>query len=383
MNQSGNNLDKAIATTLSTLGESRMIRDNAPITDELKKAVAQALDAYKEKEEKSLDFIGDALDISTATLSQIINGHHENISDRMFRKIDKWLEIQYEKLKPDGIAETRIVREIMAAVKAIQCCGGIALVTGDAGIGKSIALEYAMKKTPAAIKITVTAGGLTARAILQSIAIELKMGITGASGAATKSLERMVVDKLEDTGRLIIIDEVHLLAGREFDKPIQMIRAISDATSCPIMLAGNCLFSDYIESHMDPRDPLGQFNSRITYRVPLDAIVNDCINGGGGGPFNAADIQNVVNTLGLRIKPTKDAIRAATAMANTPTLGHLRFVCKLFQVASLFAEATEAGTITTELLNDVIRKQRGDDYLKIIHQKAHAVESQKRLAAVG
>ena len=74
--------------------------------------------------------------VSAATVSAILKGNHELISDDMWRNVDKQVTPQGSQLGW-RIVETTSFREIQTALADAQDFGNVRWIVGDAGCGKS------------------------------------------------------------------------------------------------------------------------------------------------------------------------------------------------------------------------------------------------------
>ena len=146
-------------------------------------------------------------------LSRFANAQeHQEIkgdADKLARAINQLIETDARRrriAKPAGFVETNIARHILTVVgKAIEM-QAIALIFGDSGRGKSISIQAAASIFPGSILVRVTTSNTTPRGILQLICEAAKCSNPNATAA---EMLRKLVEKLQGTGRALLIDEAH------------------------------------------------------------------------------------------------------------------------------------------------------------------------------
>lgn len=101
-----------------------------------KDAIRENLRAYVAKYPSQNKAVGSLKNTSVGTVSSIMNGKYENISDEMFRNI----AAQVDHMKKDGgwqIVETSAYQEIWYALDDAQRWRNVTWVVGEAGCGKT------------------------------------------------------------------------------------------------------------------------------------------------------------------------------------------------------------------------------------------------------
>ena len=100
-----------------------------------KDAISESLRAYVAKYPSQTKAAGSLKGVSVGTVSNILNGRYENISDEMFRNVAS----QVGGVSATGwqIVETGAYQEITAVLSDAQRWRNVAWVTGEAGCGKS------------------------------------------------------------------------------------------------------------------------------------------------------------------------------------------------------------------------------------------------------
>lgn len=199
------------------------------------KNVVQELSDFMELSGKSQQQIAKETTLSASVISQFLNHSYKGNNEEIAKTILKYLEMARLRM-----SETKHVcfYEDMHNTKAVLfACfhahrhGDIALVCGDAGAGKTTALEYYADEHPGVVMVTANSCTSSASSVLQMIARK-----TGKTLAGKKEvLMSLLVDHFKNTGRLIIIDEAdHLTMAA-----LQAVRNLNDQAGVGIVLSGN------------------------------------------------------------------------------------------------------------------------------------------------
>lgn len=111
-----------------------------------KDAIRDSLREYVAKYPSRNKAVGSLKGTSAGTVSTILNGKYENISDEMFRNISS----QVGSVTAAGgwqIAETKAFRDIMKAMRDAQELRLVTWITGDSGCGKTTVARIYAKET--------------------------------------------------------------------------------------------------------------------------------------------------------------------------------------------------------------------------------------------
>jgi DNA transposition AAA+ family ATPase len=183
--------------------------------------------------------------VSEAALSQFLSETYNGNNEVLCKKVKAFIQkIEKNGLPPTapGFIVTSIVKEIWYAVKYAHMNHDIALIYGDAGRGKSIALrEYAVKH--AGVIYRGGCNNTNTKAILE----EIWKAIGKRNPESERYMKEGIIDELRDSGRLIIIDEANQLNH----KALEAIRALHDKGNMGIVLAGNSIIYERINSRND------------------------------------------------------------------------------------------------------------------------------------
>ena len=133
------------------IGGQRVFLDDQAYSPEGEAEVVRRLIERLDRIKRSRNWAATAMGIKPGVLSGAINGSLEN-PETIIRSVDKWLEAQFLKAqaaRPSGFARTRAVEMIYAAARLLQENGGIVMVHGPSGVGKTLARRPSMPKHPA------------------------------------------------------------------------------------------------------------------------------------------------------------------------------------------------------------------------------------------
>lgn len=362
-------LDK-LATDARILGESRMIRDETPLTDELAKAVVKRLQDFLARTGKSAKSAARSMGISDTTLSQVLSGSYGAAAEPHLRAIDKWLETQLLREaapKPAGFVKTGVAREIYAVVMWAVKTDSMVLIHSPSGVGKTFTLQALRAETPGAVYFSVDSASRRVHGVLSGIAKAMRLN---GVKLTTADLFDHLVRELKDSHRLLIIDEAHLLAGRSNDDALQILRHLHDKTGCPLVLAGNgCLASYLRDGHSDGFDPIDQIYGRITWWLDLTARALG--ESDDGKPlFTVEDIRKVF--AGSKIRLTPDGEQFMAMLACQADEGCLRAVKRLAQIAELYAKGAP---IDAELLQFIQHQRLGRRASELVEEKMKRVKA--------
>ena len=161
--------------------------------------------------------------IPASTISMLKKGAYSGNKDAQFAKLAAYFDTKTE--GAEGYSEvdyapTSISEKIYQTIKTCQIKGGVAIATGDSGIGKTKAVQKYHSDNPLnSIVITVNPCFKSAKAVLKLIALELNVPIS----QSTDDLWIAIAQKLHD-GMVIIIDEGQLLTFHG----IETIRSFAD-----------------------------------------------------------------------------------------------------------------------------------------------------------
>lgn len=197
--------------------------------------VVKELLGFMEESGKSQQQIAKETALSPSVISQFLKQSYKGNNEEVARTILKYLEmarLQSARTEHvcfyEGMHNTRAV--LFACYHAHRH-GDIALVCGDAGAGKTTALEHYTEDHPGVVMVTANSCTSSAVSLLQMIGRKTNRTLAGKKEALMSEL----VDYFKDTGRLVIIDEAdHLTMAA-----LQAARNLNDQAGIGIVLSGN------------------------------------------------------------------------------------------------------------------------------------------------
>ncbi|MEI8197316.1 MAG: TniB family NTP-binding protein [Phycisphaerae bacterium] len=234
---------------------------------------------------------------------------------------------------------------------------------------KAILAQAIRAETPGSIYITIKTAGQSKLAVLESIAIAMRIpNLTLTS----RQLFNQIETALKDTGRLLIADEIHKLVGRQNDEALHCLRDLHDSTGIPMLWLGMSNIANYIQQGKASNyEPLDQLHSRIGLWMNLTETAAG-EDGGGGGRYTIDDIQKII--IAGQLKITVDGARYLLGLANAFNSGALRTVAKLLKLAVRHQGRTGAAAIDAQMLRDIQGSRLGQ-------LAAAAMEQQMELRA--
>lgn len=336
------------------LGEARMLRDDQPLTIEIRNQIFERFHAHLARVNKSQDWAARSMGMKGGSvLSQVLNNSYPaETAEGFIRQIDKWLETQFLKEhapKPSGFVKTSVAEQIYAAAKWSIESNAIVLVHGPAGIGKTITAHAIRAETPGSVFISIRTAGYTKLAVLEQIAMALRLTPAGSTARLFHDIE----DRLRDSGRLIIVDEIHKLEGKRKDEALHTLRDLHDATGCPMLWLGMTNIARYIQAgHSKGYEPLDQIYSRIGLWLDMTEVATRADD--GPGLATVEDIQQMLAANKIRVTP--DGVKYLQMLASEYGEGAFRTVAKLVQLAEKFAKGA---AIDAQMLRGIQRRRLG------------------------
>ena len=128
--------------------------------------------------------------------------------------------------------ETSVTLQVNAVCETIRKTNDVGLISGPAGIGKSVAIVMYVKSNPSAIAITLTRWACNCHGVARLLfeALENRM-----FSKSKKSKAEWIIDRLKNSNRILIIDNAHRLTK----SGLEWLFDFQDATRVPIALVGN------------------------------------------------------------------------------------------------------------------------------------------------
>lgn len=227
----------------------------ADIRDELK--------TLMETKGYTISYVATAIGVAKSTISMWINGTYKGDNTKITDKVNNFLQRENERKNNEEIpiVDISIIRYIFEIGRLCHTKGKIGVCAGRAGLGKTIAVKEYTKNFLDAILIE-SDSGYTAKSLL--LEIHKRLGLSGIGCAY--DLMNEVVNKLNNSGRLLIIDEAENLPYRA----LEITRRIHDKTGIGVLLVGRNILFENLRGFNNQYD---QLYSRVKYHKLLDRLL--------------------------------------------------------------------------------------------------------------
>ena len=224
---------------------------------EHQKALLRKLDEERERlsaampegEELSWNEFAKKIGLTGSALSQIRAGKYGANPKKQFDAIDEYFRVKdqakltYKELK---YVPTSISSEICDVIAICQVSGGMTVIVGDSGIGKTKAAVHYVKEHSNSVLITLNACFRSLSALLRLIAKAVGAKVKSSKDALWES----ILERLND-GMILIFDEAQFLSPIGIDT----LRSFSDEFERRGETLGICLIGNpVVESNFDGRN---------------------------------------------------------------------------------------------------------------------------------
>lgn len=202
-----------------------------------------------------------AIGRSSATMNQYVQGKYNGDIADMEERIGHFLRRVREKQNALRIDErfvsTPTASKGLEVLSYAHLESEICVLYGAAGLGKTMILkEYARRDSN--VLFIEADPGFTARTLLEELCGRLRLSKNGNIHA----LIEVCVEKLKDSGRLLVIDEAELLPYRA----LEVIRRLHDKAGIGVVLAG---MPRLIVNLKGKRGEYAQLYSRVALALDL------------------------------------------------------------------------------------------------------------------
>ena len=215
-------------------------------------------------EEKGLTimFVATAIGVAKSTISMWLNGTYKGDNEKITDKVNNFIQRENERTVGEDIpiVDLSVIRYISEIGRTCHTKGKIGVCVGRAGLGKTVAVKEYTKNFLDAILIE-SDSGYTAKSLL--LEIHKRLGLSGKGCAY--DLMNEVVNKLNNSGRLLIIDEAENLPYRA----LEITRRIHDKTGIGVLLVGRNVL---IENLRGSKNQYDQLYSRVKYLKVIERI---------------------------------------------------------------------------------------------------------------
>ena len=324
----------------------------AQIIEEVKKFIA-AEDIKHPKVAKSIG-------ISPSTISEVLSGKYRADSRPILMQLDAWMDREIKRKNAPATTSfvwTNVALEIEAVANLASQLSSIGLVYGPdtSGFGKTMALQAIHAKTPGSILVTIEKAHANPTGLLRAIAKAIWPSKSEQFIQRNNTLYDLITAKLRDSGRLLLIDQIHNLRFSKDDKPLYFLTDIHDHTKAPQLWCGTADIAAYLNRRSAKLDEsLAQINSRLNPKRDLTLRTLPREQGGSGEPlFTVEQVREMFAKNKIRITP--DGIRMLWQLACVPDSGSLRVCRNIVQVATIVATHQGKTSIGEDQLWDALR----------------------------
>lgn len=208
-------------------------------------------------------FVANAIGVSKSSISMWLGNKYEGDNTKLTDKINNFIQREKERVTDDDIpfVDISIVKYISEIGRLCHTTGKIGVCVGRAGIGKTVAIKEYIKNFMDAILIE-SDSGYTAKSLL--LEIHKRLGLSGKGTAYDLMCE--AVNKLNNSGRLLIVDEAENLPYRA----LEIARRIHDKTGIGVLLVGKY---DLLENLHGANNQYDQLYSRVKYHKILEGLL--------------------------------------------------------------------------------------------------------------
>ncbi|MCD7779691.1 MAG: AAA family ATPase [Candidatus Gastranaerophilales bacterium] len=251
-----------------------------------------------ESKNYSISYLSTATGIAKSTISMWMNNNYNGKNDKITDIINNFIQREKERSINNDLpfVDISIVKYISEIARLCHTQGKIGVCAGRAGLGKTIAVKKYTKEFLDSILIE-SDSGYTAKSLLKEIHRRLSLSGRGC----VYDLMDEVVRKLNQSGRLLIIDEAENLPYRA----LEITRRIHDKTGIGVLLIGRSILLENLKGFNNQYD---QLYSRVKYTKIIDRLI-------------LVDVVKILETIGLDSKLAETYLQYSDG--NTRRLEHL------------------------------------------------------------
>ena len=216
-----------------------------------------------EKNSYSTAYISTATGLAKSTISMWLNGTSNGKNDKVTDAINNFIQRERERAVENDLpfVNISIVKYISEIARLCHTQGKIGVCVGRAGLGKTVAVKKYTQEFLDSILIE-SDSGYTAKSLLKEI--HRRLGLSGKG--SVYDLMGEVVRKLNQSGRLLIIDEAENLPYRA----LEITRRIHDKTGVGVLLIGRGILLENLKGYNNQYD---QLYSRVKYTKIIDSLL--------------------------------------------------------------------------------------------------------------
>jgi DNA transposition AAA+ family ATPase len=343
-------VERAIQQTERVQMASLKLPDTGAIPEDLKVKVCERIQAIRKQRGVSLRSLAQQLGGTSheAILSQVLRRAYDHEDSDHIRRMNAWAEAVERRahaMRPVGICDTGVARLLRTGCDYAKSNGCIVLLTGPAGIGKSVAAKVYASEDMNCIYVRLQSTHTSPTAFLRKLAEACRVDSAGSRSATMDA----IVTRLRGSHRLVVLDEWHLA-----ERPLyETIRDLYDVCEIPIALIGTEEVSKRVQSARLRKGSVwsDQFCSRIGWVLDLTKLSNE--NGDPRPLFTVDEIRSIFKSDQIRI--TREGIDYLQALACSVGLGCLRIAQRCYTMATRMVRRDKE--ITASHLRKAFRRQ--------------------------
>ena len=279
-----------------------------------------ALKGYINSTGKKQVDVANELGLSGALVSSFLAGNYKT-PHTVIPKVAELIKVNEKKKvtpKEPEFAETSVSKTVFNTITYAHLRGTVAVVYGDAGVGKTCAIREYVKKNRLALVVTISPTYASITGVNELMAEQL-----GVRERVARRITKEIILKLKNSGRVLIVDEAQHLTVRALNH----LRCISDESGVGIALAGN--EEVYSKLRGSGRADFAQLFSRVGMRKQVLA-----------NRLTEEDISSVFGAYGLE----QGAMEMLTAIART-NYGLRGAVNVFINAAAVFGQVDKNGIV--------------------------------------
>lgn len=211
----------------------------------------------------STAFVANATGLAKSTINMWLNGNYNGKNDKITDAMNNFIQREKERSVENDLpfVDISIVKYVSEIGRLCHTQGKIGVCVGRAGLGKTVAVKKYTKDFQDSILIE-SDSGYTAKSLLKEI--HRRLGLSGKG--SVYDLMDEVVRKLNQSGRLLIVDEAENLPYRA----LEITRRIHDKTGVGVLLIGRSILLENLKGYNNQYD---QLYSRVKYTKIIDRLL--------------------------------------------------------------------------------------------------------------
>ena len=242
------------------------------MTNSQKREISEALRTYVGRYPSQNKAVNSLKGVSAATVSCILNGKWDLISDEM------WMKIQSQIRSNRGwqLYDTVAYQSLMLYLRDSQEESNVVWVTGPAGIGKSTAASMYAQGNRDVFLLTCSSDMTKSDFVSE---LESRIGIRTAGLTVRETLKAIIRELVKKERPLLVFDEGDKLADSVLYYYVSLDNALEDKCGM-VFLSTNYMEERMRRGVMKGRKGYDELESRICRRfVPLDLVTSAEVEG--------------------------------------------------------------------------------------------------------